>query len=165
MLHWTGCLLSNDVGHWVWGNKGVGETCVPPELGKIAAGSHRTPRDESRASQATEPRFGGWSGVWGGGADSDSGALQTAGYHGGAGFGVSGRMLPGTTSSCSQTSQTTVCCGRAENRPSRREGRGKALAGYCRDERVWLAQAASSAGDLGCLIAVARAQGGLPVGG
>jgi hypothetical protein len=61
-----------------------------------------------------------------------------------------------------------VCHRRAENRPSgglwprcRREGRGRALAVYHRDERIWLAQAASSVGGLGWLVAVT----GRPSGG
>ena len=39
-----------------------------------------------------------------------------------------------------------------------------ALAGYFRDERVWLAQVAGLVGCLDCLVAVAGEQGGLPAG-
>lgn len=60
-----------------------------------------------------------------------------------------------------------VCQGRAENGPSgglwprgrREKGRRRALAGYRREERVWLGQAASSVGCLVWLAAVAGAQG------
>jgi hypothetical protein len=45
------------------------------------------------------------------------------------------------------------------------ESKGRALAGYRRDKGVWLAQAASSVGNLGWLVARAGVQEGLPVGG
>lgn len=74
-----------------------------------------------------------------------------------AGFGVPWLHRPGMTGSHSQTSQTAECYGRAELSPlrwalergggrQRGKGRGRGLAGYHGDSRVWLAQAASTAG-------------------
>ena len=72
------------------------------------------PRNGRQASQAADPAPG----------DEEGAVLApTLGHHRPLGtidelvLGSLGHMRPGTTGSCSQRSQTDVCCGRAENRP------------------------------------------------
>jgi hypothetical protein len=72
---------------------------------------------------------------------------------------------PETTGSFSQTSQILLYVTEELRTDPWEKGRRRALAGYCWEERVWLAQqAAWVGGNLALLVAMAGAQGGFPAG-
>jgi hypothetical protein len=79
-------LFRSAVGHQAWGNKGVGETHIPPELGETATGTI-TEWESGLTGCGTAPRSGG-----GGKArlSSNSQAPQTTEYQRRVDSGVSG---------------------------------------------------------------------------
>ena len=115
-------------------------------LGRLLWDPTEPPWDGPQASQAAETRSGGGVGV----EKAQSWTPQTTGYHRRVGFGFPGR----NRARGDRFSHTDIphCCMSGNSReqtlsgfwPSgQREGRGRALVGYCRDRRVWLAQAGS----------------------
>jgi hypothetical protein len=100
---------SGGCGCQTWGNKGVGETHILPEHGRLLRNPMELPQDGHWASQATEP----CSREVGKEQSGSEWAPQTTGYHGrGAGIEVRANRF-----SLSDIPDTAVCHRRAENRP------------------------------------------------